>query len=206
MAPTEGSMDTLSRAVLAEARAEADKVLADARAKADGTRQRAQAEADAQRREILERAQQEVERIRRQAVATAQIKARTQQLEHREKLLDRVFDAVQERLPTVQQWNDYDEIACQLLREALSRLGGSSATIRADATTQRVLTGQLLDKISKETKQELRFGEPLKQGTGVIVETEDGRRRYDNTLETRLSRMQDSLRNPVYHVLMGERP
>jgi vacuolar-type H+-ATPase subunit E/Vma4 len=44
----------------------------------------------------------------------------------------------------------------------------------------------------------------LKQGTGVIVQTEDGRLQYDNTLETRLSRLKNALRSPVYHILMGE--
>ncbi len=50
----------------------------------------------------------------------------------------------------------------------------------------------------------LRAGEPLARGTGVVLETPDGHRRYDNTLETRLARMQDGLRAPVYHILMGE--
>ncbi len=52
---------------------------------------------------------------------------------------------------------------------------------------------------------ELRLGEPLKKSTGVLIETSDQRLRYDNTLETRLNRMQNSLRTFVYHLLMGEK-
>lgn len=204
MAPVEGSMDTLSQAVLSEARAQADKVLADARAKADAIRQRAEGEATAARDEIMQRAAQEVERIRRQATSAAQIQARTQQLEHREKLLSRVFDSARQQLSSVQQWSDYDQIACQLLREALSSLDAPEAVVRADKTTRPLLADRVLNEISNELKLELHMGEPLEHGTGVVVETKDGRRRYDNTLETRLSRMQDSLRSPVYHVLMGE--
>ena len=48
------------------------------------------------------------------------------------------------------------------------------------------------------------MGEPLKQGMGVVVQTPDGHRRYDNTLETRMTRLQDAMRNPVYRLLMGE--
>jgi vacuolar-type H+-ATPase subunit E/Vma4 len=36
------------------------------------------------------------------------------------------------------------------------------------------------------------------------VETVDGRRQYDNTLEVRLGRMRNSLRSSVYRLLMGE--
>ena len=59
-------------------------------------------------------------------------------------------------------------------------------------------------RVSRDMKVKAKLGEPLKQGTGLIVETEDGRRQYDNTLETRLGRLQDTLRSPVYHLLMGE--
>ena len=44
------------------------------------------------------------------------------QLEHREKLLDKVFKDAREQLPTVEQWTDYDQIALHLLHEALGQL------------------------------------------------------------------------------------
>ncbi len=204
MGPVEGNIEMLSRAVLTEAHAEAEQILSDARAKADAIRQRAQERAAAERTEIMERASQEAARIGSRAVATAQLKARTLQLEHREKLLDSVFEAARRQLPVVQQWADYGRISRHLLREALIHLGATSAHIRADETTRQWLTGQVLDEISKELQVTLRVAEPLKQGTGVIVETVDGRLRYDNTLETRLGRLQNALRSSVYHILIGE--
>lgn len=197
-------MDTLYQAVMSEARSESDKILADARAKGDNILKEAQEQAEAERKEILERASLEAERIRRQMTATAQIKARTIQLEHREKLLNQVFESARQQLPGVQQWSDYDQIANRLLREALTRLGAKTALVYADPATQQYLTDAVLGEISKEMDLQVHFKEPLKQGIGVIVESEDGRRRYDNTLETRLSRMEDSLRSPAYHLLMGE--
>ncbi len=62
----------------------------------------------------------------------------------------------------------------------------------------------VLDEISKGMKARLQLGEPLEKGTGVMVETSDGHLQYDNTLETRLNRMQGGLRSTVYHLLMGE--
>ncbi len=204
MVPVDGNMESLSQAVMSEARSEADKILADAKTKADGIRQSAAGQAESVRKEILARASLDAERMKRQTVATAQIRARSVQLESREKVLDKVFETARQRLNTVQQWSDYDKVAASLLREALTRLGARSAEIQADEQTRQHLTPELLDQVSKELKMQLSMKRTLEHGTGVIVETEDGKRRYDNTLETRLSRMQDALRAPVYHLLMGE--
>ncbi len=204
MGPVEGNMETLYQAVMSEARSEADQVLSEARAKAEAIKQNAQVQAEADRKGILERAALDAERTRRQAAATAQIRARSIELESREKVLNKVFETARQQLTSVQQWSDYEQTALLLLREALSRLGDNRAQIHADKITRQYLTAGVLEKMSKELNMELHLKEPLEQGTGVIVETEDGRRRYDNTLETRLNRMQDSLRSPVYHLLMGE--
>jgi|SRR5271157_2105955 len=204
MAPVEESIERLAQAVMSEARGEADQVLSEAKTKADGIRQQAQVQAASERQAILERAEMEAERTRRQAVASAQMKARMLELHHREKRLQDVFEAAGKKLSSVQAWKDYDEIALQLVREALIHLGSKSALVHADAKTQQALTRAALEKLSKELNMKITVHEPLNRGTGVIVQTEDGRMQYDNTLETRLVRLQGTLRTSVYHILMGE--
>src|SRR5512147_2784002 len=112
------NIQMLERAILGEARDAAEQVKAEAKQKADAIRKRAQEQAEQESRSILDLARQDVDRLRGQAVATAQMKARSVQLAHREQLLDRVFKAVKERLPEIQKRPDYDEIAAMLLREA----------------------------------------------------------------------------------------
>lgn len=204
MAPVEESIERLAQAVMSEARGEADQVLSEAKTKADGIRQQAQVQAASERQAILERAAMEAERTRRQAVASAQMKARMLELHHREKRLQDVFEAAGKKLSSVQAWKDYDEIALQLVREALIHLGSKSALVHADAKTQQAFTRAALEKLSKELNMKITVHEPLTRGTGVIVQTEDGRMQYDNTLETRLVRLQGTLRTSVYHILMGE--
>jgi len=204
MKSADESVRALSREVLDEARGEAEQILADAKAKADIIRQRALEQAAAEREEILKRARQEADHIRRQAIAAAQLQARKLQLERREKLLNNVFDAVQQRLPSIRQWSDYDQIVRQLIREAVAHLGTDEVRIRADEQTQKLLTDEELAELSKELGVQLQLGAPLEHGTGVIAETIDGRRQYDNTLEARLSRQQSELRSAVYRLLMGE--
>jgi vacuolar-type H+-ATPase subunit E/Vma4 len=195
-------IEMLARAIMVEAREEADQLQAEAKQKADAIRKRAQAEADAERKTILDRARQDADRLRSQASATAQLKSRSSQLEVREKVLDGVFEEVRKQLAAVKKRPDYSAIASMLAREALTQLQVTEAEIRADEATQKALK---LDELSRELKGKFAFGDKLEEGTGIVVSAASGKVYYDNTLETRLSRLQGTLRSSVYKVLMGEK-
>lgn len=200
----EEEIETLSRAILKEAQVDAEELKEEARAKADAIRQRAQEEAEKERNEILDRARQEAERLRSQSMASAQLKARTLQLEHREKLLERVFQAAKEKLPEVQKRPDYGQLAATLLREALVQLSVNKAEVRADKTTKDLLESGTLAEISRELNGQYTLAGTLDEGLGVVVDAADGKLHYDNTLETRLQRLQSNLRASVHKILMGE--
>ena len=198
-------IEMLERAILTEAQDEANQIKAEAKEKADAILKRAQAHSEQERKAILDRARQDSERLVGQSVATAQLKARSLQLAHREQLFDRLFKAVKEKLPDIQKRPDYDQIATLLLREALVQLRVNKAEIRADKTTQNFLEKKALDEISRELKGQFTLAAPLEEGIGVVVDAADGKLHYDNTLETRLNRLQSTLRASVYKVLMGEK-
>jgi len=198
------NVEALSRAILGDVQAESDQVNTEAQSNVDGIKQRAQVKAEAERKAILEQASQEAERIRSQAISTAQLKARALELENREKLLDKVFNTVKEQLPGIHKRNDYSEIVLQLVSEAVNQLKATKADIHVDNSTQKILTSPVMEKISKELKAELSIGSPLDQGIGVIVDASNGHLHYDNTLETRLTRLQNGLRSTVYRLLIGE--
>src|SRR5829696_903377 len=191
-------IEMLSRAILTEAREEAEHIKAEAKEKAEAIRKRAQEQAEQERKAILDRAREDAERLRGQAVATAQLKARSMQLTSREQLLDRVFKTVKEKLSDVQKRPDYDQIAALLLREALVQLRVNKAEIRADKTTQNILEKSALGEISRELKGQFTSAGTIEEGTGIVVDAADGKLHYDNTLETRLNRLEGTLRSSVY--------
>jgi V-type H+-transporting ATPase subunit E len=205
MARPEEEIETLSRAIMKEAQVDAEQIKEEAKVKADEIRQRAKEQAVKEREAILQKARQEAERLKGQTVASAQLKSRTLQLAHREKMLDRVFDAAKQKVASLQKRSDYNKIAAQLLREGLTQLNATTAIVRADAATQRFLKSGALDELSKELSADVTFGDALEEGTGLVVDASDGHQHFDNTLETRLSRLQSTLRSSVYHVLMGEK-
>ncbi len=201
---TEENMEPLSRAILKEAEVDAQQMREEAKTKADEIRKRAQDDAQKARDEILEKARQEADRVRSQSISSAQLKARTMQLEQREKLLDRVFQAAKEKLADVQKRPDYDQLAAMLLREALTQLRVNKAQIHADQATRQLLEKKALGDISNELKGQFTVADNLEEGRGLIVDAADGKLHYDNTLETRLQRLQSGLRASVYKMLMGE--
>jgi len=195
-------IEMLELAIMVEARDEAEQLQADAKEKADVIRKRAQQQAEAERKTILDRAKQDADRLRSQSSATAQLKSRSMQLEKREKLLDDVFEEVRKQLGSVNKRSDYAAIVTMLAREALTQLKVNEAEVRADASTQKALK---LDEIARELNGKFSLGSKLEEGTGIVVNAAGGKIHYDNTLETRLSRLQGSLRSSVYKVLMGEK-
>ena len=202
MKTEENDIEMLAQAIMLEARDEAEQLQVEAKEKADAIRKRAQAEAEAERKVILDRAKQEADRLKSQASATAQLKSRSTQLEQREKILDGVFEEVKKQLDAVKKRPDYAAIVAMLVSEALTQLKVTEAEISADESTQKVLK---LDEISKELKGKFSLSSKLEEGTGVVISAASGRINYDNTLETRLSRLQNTLRSSVYKVLMGEK-
>lgn len=201
MKPEAEDIERLGLAIMVEVREDAEKLRAEAKEKADAIRKRAQEQAEMERKAILDRAKADADRLRSQSMATAQLKARSMQLEQRERILNEVFEAVRKQLDSVKNRPDYPAIAAMLAREALSQLSAAEAEVRADDATMKVLK---LEELSRELKGKFAAGKKLDEGTGVVVSAAGGKLHFDNTLETRLSRLQSSLRSSVYKVLMGE--
>lgn len=200
----DGDVELLSRAILNEAQSEAQGLQTEAQSKAAAVRQTAQAEAERQRNEISEQAQREAARLRGQAIATAQLKARSIELQQREALLRTVFEAAEKALQSVPQRKDYGSIVMDLLREGIAQLNSSTIEIRADKATAQHLTASALQSVGKELNVQLSMGQPLERGLGLLLQTPDGHLQFDNTLETRLARLRSNLRAAVFEMLTGE--
>ena len=206
MSSEQSDIQVLERAIMDEARQEANQILASARAKAEGIKRQAQTQIDAQREEIVHRAREESEALHEHTVAAAQLEAQALKLKRREQLLNRVFAAARRELASVPQRADYEQIAHHLVREAVEHIGAGEVLVRVDESIQQVLDEETLANLGRDLGVHQRLGEPLAQGIGAVVETPDGHRRYDNRLETRLDRMQEALRTAVYRILTGETP
>jgi V/A-type H+/Na+-transporting ATPase subunit E len=206
MSPERDGIHALETGIIEQAREEASHILAEAEAKARSIRQQGQAQTDAERSRVLQRVADETRKAHEHLAANAQLEAQKLRLGRREQLLARVFAEARGNLLSIQNRPEYAQVVRRLLREAVEQLGTTDVRVRADRITLEILQAGVLAEAESDLKLHVQVGEPLEKGTGLLVETPDGHRRLDNTLETRLSHMQDSLRASVYHVLVGEQP
>jgi vacuolar-type H+-ATPase subunit E/Vma4 len=194
----------LEQAIMHEAEAEAKKILDDAHLQATRIKQHAQTEVKAEREAILQEARQKAAAQHKQSYAKAQQEAQMLKLRRREQLLERVFAEARERLASIPGRPDHVQIGHRLVREAVERLAVDEIIVRTDGGTWENLDEATLKALGEELGVHLIPGERLAQGTGVVLETPEGHRYYDNTLETRLERIQNTLRAPVYRILMDQ--
>jgi vacuolar-type H+-ATPase subunit E/Vma4 len=200
------TVESLERAILEEAKGEAQQIVESAQTQAQIIYQETQSQVKTEGNVILDRARKKAETLRSQTEASARIDAQTLKLKRRERLLTQVFDRAHEQLASATQWPDYNQVTRHLVRDAVAHLGSDNILVRADPETQKALTPDVLAELSTEIGVYMRPGESLTEGTGIILETPDGHCRYDNRLETRLARIQSALRTPVYRILTGEEP
>ncbi|MDF1514440.1 MAG: V-type ATP synthase subunit E family protein, partial [Anaerolineae bacterium] len=141
------------------------------------------------------------------AAARAQLDAQMLKLKRREELLVQVFEKARAQLPAMAAQEDWPRLTQALLREAIAVLDPHSDpqgfVVHSDAITHKLLEASLLTALSHELNVELALGDPLPSSTGVLVTTHNGRRQFDNTLETRFGRLADELRSSVYSILTG---
>ena len=197
-------VQVLERAIMEIAEQEIQKILEEARAKADSLQKQAEIKAEAESARILEEAQQTVKKLFDQATAKAQLEAQMLKLQRREQVLQHAFDKARQQLATIPQRPDYVDIVQRLISEAATYLDSEAFVVQADAATNHVLDGAFLEDLAQQLNVHLERGPKLEEGTGIVLTTPDGHRRYDNTLETRLTRLQDNIRTAVFHILAGD--
>ena len=172
------SLDTVVEDIRDEAEAEAERILEEARAEAERIQESAEAEAE----EIVETAESEVEREiereRDQRLSSANLEAKQQRLEARREALA----AVRERVEAAIEDLPEDERA-ELTRALLDDAAEEFADADAVAVYAREADQTLVEDILSEYEGFSYAGSYDCLG-GVVVESEAGRLRVNNTFDS----------------------
>jgi len=171
LAALERDAGAQTEAILAAARAEAERVASETEARVAGQRAAARATTEAAHRGELER---DLARVRREAQARV-LAART-------RLLDRVNRAVQQLLPGAISQPGYLETLGAAMREATAGVGDAPAEIHCTpslvAPVRRLVAGRAHTAVTADAGV----------GSGFRLRTTDGAVEIDATLESRLAR------------------
>jgi vacuolar-type H+-ATPase subunit E/Vma4 len=202
-----GSIRALSRAILDETKASAERSVQRASVTAGETLEAAQEKAAQEASEVAVAADVKIAHLEQQSLALAKLDAQRIRLEHREEVIERVFSRAEEQLEQIRESPDYHDLMCRLIIDGVERMGQPEDVI----VLVSVRDGELLEADTlKEVEERWRGRVQLSLGVsdevddGVVLETPDGHRRCDNSLRTRLAREKPRLRAEVCRLLLGE--
>jgi len=174
--------------ILAEAEREAKRI----RRAAEEEAKRIKGEAEKAAKLIIDR---RLRAARERILGEAEMEGRRKLMEAREEMVSRVFEEATKRIENLindeERRDEYLEILSKLIAEAVERIGGSEFIISANERDLELLKRNL-GKIrrslpSRELKLTL-SEEPIECLGGVVVESGDRLKVYNNTLDGRLLR------------------
>jgi len=193
----------LTASIRDQAAAEVAQVIAQAQARAQRTAAAASHEAE----EIQAAARRDGEASgRRQAaslLAAAEAESRRQWLSEREALIVQPLEHARAALERFTSAPEAVTVIIALIREGLRALPDGPIRVLLPATMVERLDDAARSALA-DGGRTLRFVAGEVAGGGVILETEDGRLRYDNSFEARMTRRIDQLRRTVAAILFAE--
>ncbi|RKY27415.1 MAG: hypothetical protein DRP79_03365 [Planctomycetota bacterium] len=198
--PHSDAQNKISEEILADARTKAERALRSARREAEKITKKARDDAKQIEREVINHARARAESQAKVIQAATEPAKRRIELDAREETLLNVISDAKARLLN-RDSDDYGRTLAALTAEAAELLQDEELTAYLSSEDYdrfgAALPG-LLPGLTLEVRPAL---QPLEGG--VIVETADGRRRVDNSIEARLERIYPELRRAIAQTLFG---
>jgi len=168
-------------------------------------RKQAAAQAEAERGLSDARAEGEARGRRRAArrLAMAEAEGRKEWLQARDALIRDAIDRARAQIANFADSRDAVRVLRELIAEALAVLPDGPLRVRAPAEYGPLLE-KALGHAASDSRPQLVIESDSVPGGGVIVETADGRLRFDNSFEARLRRQQDQLRHDLGDLLFPD--
>ena len=201
-APSTAAQDASGLAALIrdQSAAEIVQVLADAHARAERVRAVAAADSEAARAAAAREGEERGRRRAAALLAVAEAQSRLLLLQVRESHLDEALGRARRQLTTLSGVPNPRQVVVALIREALRTLEPGPVRVRLPESQ-----ASLLDDVTRRQlgagRWALHFETAAVPGGGVIVETDDGRRRFDNSIEARARRRAPGLRQLAARLL-----
>ncbi|MBI5253917.1 MAG: hypothetical protein HY930_05935 [Euryarchaeota archaeon] len=181
---------------------EADAVLKEARNRAEEIIKEARSRAKNEEEEILQKGGREAELVKQRIIADARLRARKRKLDVKEAAIQAAFSEAEKEIQKVGTTAKYPSILKRMIKEAAASIGSDNIEIVAREADRKILTRDFLKALSKEFGANILLApQTIKTRGGAIVRIKDGKIEADNTFETRMSRMRDSLRSHIAKIL-----
>jgi V/A-type H+/Na+-transporting ATPase subunit E len=195
-----GDPEALAAEVNRRAHHRAVEITEDARRRAAAILEEAKEESESIRRQSEQETERQVAALVRRNAARTELEAQRRFILLREAPMQRVWQAVEQRLRELVRQPAYRDVLKRCALLAARELGATELVLAADPVGHELVSPETLAQWSKEAGVRfLRAPEPAAIWGGLLATS--GRSRFDATFPTQLAAAQQSLRERVFEKL-----
>lgn len=176
------AIEDIFKALDEQADAECSELVRAAEGQAEAVLAEAKAEADRIKEQRLQAAKEVVRQKTGKTINAAKLDNKKQLAAVRESVVQQVFEQAAAKLSTLRSTKEYEDVFVALAKEALAGVEGD-CTLQVDPADAK-----LAEKVAKDLNASCKVDPSLETSGGVVVSTADGRVLRRNTFESRLAK------------------
>ncbi len=202
MADQEVSSEVLRREIQAQSETEASGILEQAEKNAEKIQRQAAQDAEKGQEKTLEDARIQAAAIRKKLLSSVHLEVKKQTLNNREAIFDRMFEEVRKKLKDFRSRPEYVEFLKSCVIEGVMAVEADAILIRCGKIEKERLSPDVIQFIQKALLDKgrqcrLELADSGDDEGGVLIQSADGRMRFDNRFQARIRRMEHRLRLEV---------
>jgi len=210
-------VDKIISHIEAEAEEEISETLLKARAEADSITKAAQEKAERETERVASNGKRVASLEGQKRIAEARINVRRKRMDSQEEAIVASFEAAKKALEELAEKGKldnlkYKDIMFNLIVSASEILAGNKLELvfnqRDSKTFNKEMLSEARESVKKRTGREISLslsGETIQCLGGVVVRDLEKQVEVDNTLETKLNQLKESLRVDVAKILFGDK-
>ncbi len=195
-------LSAITSEVLDDVQKEAEAIILAAENEAKETLKAAKEQAEQNYQTILNQAKVKAENERRKITSVTEVEMRNRLLQTKEELVDDAFQRALVKLQDFVKTEEYHEYLLKLIEEVVKKIGQKKVVVQVNAEDKTWLTQDMLDRLSKRLRQELKLSDETEDFIGGCkIQTVDGKITYDSTIDNRLQELKPTLRIEAAKIL-----
>ncbi|ENN96081.1 H+transporting two-sector ATPase E subunit [Methanocaldococcus villosus KIN24-T80] len=202
-------IEKIKEKILEDAKNEVRKIIAEAEEERKKILEEAKKEAERRKEQILKKGEKEAEMIKNRIIAEAKLEAKKMILKTKEELIEKAIVKLREDLLKYPESNEYKEKLIKLIMDGAIALGGGEILVRLNERDDKLIDAQVLWNLEKTIEDMtgkvtiLKKGKPVNIIGGCILESSDGFKVLDNSLEAIFDRNLPNIRSKVMEILFS---
>lgn len=194
---TDHDIEALLATMRRQGQAEKDEILAEAQAEAQQVYARAESEIHALTAESLRQSEIQIGCESDRILGRAQMENRSEVFATKNRLLRRAFEQARQEICVLPNAGQYKSLLEILIEQAITSVGQDGCITVAEQDLD------LCEAIIAEKKFACTVGTLTGRPGAVIATSKDGRRRVNNSLETRLARVEQLMKQDIAQMLFA---